>query len=1243
MFDYGTDFQTTQPELGPIGSIQWIDWERLNPGQGVFNWDRIDSKLALEANLKVTLLDGTEIPKPVVIQVMHHTSDIMSGYQYIDWTPGWIYDLIDQANPGDPRPTVAGRKVGYVLEGCDTVAAVPMYDNATWRKYQFDMVRALGTRYNDHPQVTAIVVNTGLDGETQPVKSIHCEWNTYLDEQVPGLRYSFTQFMQEVMQVYREAFPDKPIYINNAPGGSGTRKLTSDMAASFEPPIGLKHSGMWVDLDSHQGYGDFYGSWDMIRTYSMTLPIWLESPFGLGGPEHRYWSLIAGLHYHPDAIDCHPEYFTQAEPEWLRFTTAHLGVSLDDTPDVWTVLRDAEYPLVDWGKGGVSGHMGDWAFWLYRSQEAPQSDTAVVLREEMPAAKDHVFSRQARRTKQDENHIFMSFDIDDGYPYLDGKPIDLDGGKVFYRVHVTLLNRGTDTFSLQYRNWDGAIVRQVLKKGPELGPVDDWVTASFLVRDGYFNNNMPGDVDFRISCERDGDEYIHMVRVEGGWGIPPSPTETPRPTNTSPPTPTRAASATPPGYQTPRPPSEDPSLAPTPTPLTNAERFDPIADTTLDEWAPRDVTSSSPMLSARQGGVQAPLLRFDLSSIPQDALVHRAVLSLAVMKRSNAGYLHLAAHRVLRPWDERYCSWEQATERERWASPGCNDPDRDCAANFSADVWLDDVNRWFDLDLTTLVQDWVSSPDSNQGLILKASGRTNVRYDLCASEYSDPAARPRLWVAWEGSTGASPAGQGVAATSPAGTAPGLELAPAPLPQPTRILLREGDGYTRVSDTYIDAWAEEANYNRSLKLSARQGNVRVPLLRFDLLRIPVYASVKSATLHLYSTGRSHSVPLSLGVARLNRSWDPDSVTWLRPREGETWFLPGANDVGSDRAATLHALSMVDQERAWTHWEVTQLVQDWVSDPGRNHGLLLMAQGSGSVQYDFGASSWEPAAFRPYLEVEYLPMPPSPTPRAFSTPTEVPARRATPWSSWTPRPPAIRQVAKAVLQQGVAGYTGVSDTTLDAWRQMETMGSSSTLSVRQNGTQVALIQYDLGALPQHASVTRAQLSLWVTSSSNPGELLLRAYPLSRPWSEGGANWLETEAGVLWTGPGAEDDRATAPSGEDALSGSGKWITLDVTQAVQHWIQHPQENHGLLLRGEGQASVQHQFASSQWDQAGQRPKLIITYKMEPESGSSKTKMLTPLHWAGLILGPLALGYFLMNGSRIAQARQEKRRKVQ
>ena len=1484
MFDFGTDFQRLNPEWGPVGSIQFFVWEDINPGPDEYNWSVIDRKLALEAPLKVTLPDGREIPKPVVIQIFPYISG-RPGWEagYYDATPRWVYDLIDNQNPGNPRPIVQGRKVGHKLTGCGGITVLPMFDSRTWREAHHKMVRAFGARYRDHPQVTSVVINTGLDGETQPVKDLHCPWNALLDQQASGVRYGFGKFVSEAMAVYREAFPLMPIFINNAPGGSGTRKATSDYAATFDPPIGLKNSGMWVDIESHQGYGSFYGMWDMIGTYSTTLPIWLESVYGLGSKEHRYWTFMAGLHYHPDAIDCHPEFFTQSDPEWLRFVVEHLGVTIHNTPDVWTVLRDAEYPLQSWGQGGVSGHMGDWSFWLYRREDAPQSATERVWREEMPAAKDHVYSRQTRRTQQAENQIFMSFDIDDAFPYASQKPIDIEGGNVHYNVHVTLLNVGTDTFSLQYRNWDGGIVSQTRRKGSSLGPVDDWVTVSFAVRDAYFSNGLPGDSDFRISCERDGDEYVHMVRVEGKWGVPPTPTATPTVTDTPTPTATSPPSATP--TVTPTGPTMTPDVtrtpAPpgiptTPTPIPGAVRYDAVEDTFLDLWAPNKSWHDANKLSARQGDIKAPLLRFDLSAIPINSVVDRAVLNLCVLGRTNPGHLDLAVHKVLRPWNERDCTWKQALLGEPWAVAGCNDPGRDRSPIAVAGVTLTEDGRWYDLDLTPLVQEWVDDRERNYGVALKASGATSVEYALFSSDHPYTDMHPRLWVVWHEVTPTplTPSATPTSTLSPAPTEPGTPRptltpsdtpvpSPTPLPDPTILVFREGDGYTGVVDTFLDAWHKDASHEASLKMAARQGSIRVPLMRFDLTSIPSYASITRGTLHLYVTDRSNPSAIEVSIVRVNRPWHPDTVTWNQVTASEAWYQAGARDVESDRSGRSYARGRVEGERHWTSWDVGPLVQEWVSDPKRNYGLLVLTVGTVSVQCDFTSSSWNPSDHRPYLEVEYLPISPSPTPLVTNTPTKSPATptptptpfpvvgkhvfqqgleryrgcqdtfvdewnpqsnnalghrlivrqggvrsslvrfdlQALPtssrineallqlyvWSSsgphslpvqvigvarswkvdevtfqranketawyaegvgepvqdvwtqpaakgllagtkqwvtfnitdlvqewvsypernlglvikadglvaveyqfvssdwhldaslrpklyvdWEPAPPTptvtgtpptltptftatatptntpsptpTRPKVKLALQQGLASYEGVSDTYLDAWNQESPMGRNGTLIVRQTDVRAALIRYDLERVPTDAIVTDATLNLWVARSSNPASIPLRAYVLQSRWNEDTATWLEADTGVSWAGPGASacgEDLEAEPVAKVVLSEAQKWITIDITGAAGQWVKDPDRNHGLILKGGGGVSVQYQLASSQWRQRDQRPRLLLTYEIEPkrvEAEAAKTMKL--IQWLGSALAVLAVLLLFMTRGRASPAGDERDR---
>jgi len=1199
MFDWGTDFQQQHPEWGPVGSIQFVTWEEINPAPGQYNWSVIDKELAKEAKLQVTLSDGTQMPKPVVIQVFAYLSSATgwSASDFYDATPQWVYQQIDAASPQSPRPVVGGRKVGYVINGCDRVAVMPMYDNSLWRKAYFDMVRAFGERYNDHPQVTSVVINTGIDGETHAIKDWHCAWKELMEQQVSGVPYYFLKFVQETMKVYREAFPTMPIFINNAPGGSSMRRVSAEYAASFDPPIGLKHSGMWIDLDSHQGYGTFVGSWDMLRTYSMTVPIWLESPYGLGDKEHRYWSLIAGLHYHPDAIDAHGEYFTQSDPAWLRFAVDHLGVSIDDTPSVWTVLRDSEYPEQSWGSGGVSGHMGDWCFWLYRTEDSPQSVTERVWRDEMPAAKDHIYSRQARRTRQDRNQVYMAFDIDDAYPYVAQKPVNTQGGNVHYVVSVTLLNTGTDTFALQYRNWDGSIVSQVKRKGPGLGPVDTWVTVPFTIPDGYLDNNLPGGADFRLSCERDGDEYVHMVQVSGGWDAPPASdiTPSPQPTTAVPQTPLPTIRATATVAPQPTAPSSKPTPAqptPTPTELVGAERFGPVADTYLDQWQPANSPHQASKLSARDEDVRVPLLQFDLSAIPSAAMVEKALLRVYVLERTNPAPLTLAAHRLNRPWNPPTCNWQQAAQGTPWTLPGAGDIQQDRAAVAVGQALLTDENRWYDLDVTALVREWVQNPASNYGLLLSASSSGSVQYDLYASDHPDQTMHPHLAVVWHES-GAGTATATAAVTEPSPTS--QPTPPAETPAPNELIqvrLQQGASYQGVTDAFLDAWSPTKNQGGAPKLAARQGSVRAPILRFDLSSIPAQASIKQATLSLYVVGRTNAGTATTNLARVARPWSASSVTWEQATNTDAWVQPGAREPGRDRSASLYARAELQADRSWVSWDITGLVQEWVAAPATNHGLMILTEGNVSVQYDLASSEWSPSEFRPYLDIEYVVARPTATPDI----TETPAATATPAHTATPTATLLPPEGTHVFQQGASDYQGCVDAYVDSAHPQDNTGDSPMLLVGQDHARSALLRFDLQSVPPSSAVQQARLSVYVTAQSGAQAVDMQLYVLLKYWADDEATYQRASREQAWHTEGiagAGVDLEAEPEDSAPLSGGGQWVTFDVTQLAQAWIAHPPENLGVALKLAGSGAGECALAAAEWaDDPTLRPKLELEW---------------------------------------------------
>ena len=491
MFDYGTDYASIAPWLGPVGSDQFYTWEALNPDAGVYNWDLIESELNKERGLYVSV-DGNWVQKPVHVFIV--VSLAPSGSQtWRDLTPQWVYRQMVSA--GYQPDSYGGRYVGHRLIGCGDMAMIPAYDNPLWRARYLDFIRAFGAEYDDDPSINSVVIAPGLDGESAIVKDYGCNWSRILNEQAPGVEYRFGQFVTACMDVYAEAFPSTELFLSNTTSGEA-RRSRADYAVS--KGIGLKNAGLAPDLESWDGLNTT-ATFTMNEVYSTTVPQWMESKYGLGdlgdlsNPEPYYWALLAGLHYRPVGMSLHPEYLDKAPKDFLWWVSQHLRYSLDEQPSVWTVFRDREYEPQCWTQDNikrcVSGHIGDWSVGLARV-----SNTDVrVWREE---GDDDYRGRQFR-----EGDFVL--DVDDSYQ------------RVAYETVVTYRDVDNIEWSLTYQTPYG--YRGI---GFQNGNTGYWRKALFPTSDLV----VWGGENIKIM----GGVKVHMVEVRGlGDNVTPTQTSVP--------------------------------------------------------------------------------------------------------------------------------------------------------------------------------------------------------------------------------------------------------------------------------------------------------------------------------------------------------------------------------------------------------------------------------------------------------------------------------------------------------------------------------------------------------------------------------------------------------------------------------------------------------------------------------------------------------------------------------------------
>ena len=162
---------------------------------------------------------------------------------------------------------------------------------------------------------------------------------------------------------------------------------------------------------------------------------------------------------------------------------------------------------------------------------------------------------------------------------------------------------------------------------------------------------------------------------------------------------------------------------------------------------------------------------------------------------------------------------------------------------------------------------------------------------------------------------------------------------------TRPLLQQGTyragylGYSGVEDTYISESAPLMNVSAGVTVSVRSDDVMNPLARFDLSGIPANATIVMAKLGLYSIDTEPCTNMVAASYELLRPWNPDEVTWITATQGITWFVPGANDLGIDRLQQPTYTETVKAPFTWYAWDVTEMAQNWVRDPGSNYGVIV----------------------------------------------------------------------------------------------------------------------------------------------------------------------------------------------------------------------------------------------------------------------------------------------------------------
>lgn len=303
------------------------------------------------------------------------------------------------------------------------------------------------------------------------------------------------------------------------------------------------------------------------------------------------------------------------------------------------------------------------------------------------------------------------------------------------------------------------------------------------------------------------------------------------------------------------------------------------------------------------------LIQFDLKSIPPGSLVTSAYITLFYNPiSSNAGGFHSNLtgpnasyfERILDQWDEDSVTW-------------ANQPATDTLNRVIVPMSVSDTEN-FIVDVTSLIQMMVDDPASNFGMMLRLQDESYYRCLLFASsDHPNDALHPKLEVNF----------------SPATTSC-LELQYASC-----------NGIDALIGDCIPCGYDSTNFGDTYEFNAlawtNQGAIsnHRSLIRWDLSAIPSNAVVSSADVSFFFNPTSvnasgvHSQlsgPNNAILEKITAPWDENVVTWNNQpttATGTSVALPASPSATAD----------------YINIPITSLVQDMVSNPTTNYGLML----------------------------------------------------------------------------------------------------------------------------------------------------------------------------------------------------------------------------------------------------------------------------------------------------------------
>ncbi len=180
----------------------------------------------------------------------------------------------------------------------------------------------------------------------------------------------------------------------------------------------------------------------------------------------------------------------------------------------------------------------------------------------------------------------------------------------------------------------------------------------------------------------------------------------------------------------------------------------------------------------------------------------------------------------------------------------------------------------------------------------------------------------------------------------------------------------------VEDTYANAGSVTVNFSTDAILNTYTWPANTVantiIIKWDLSALPSDTVVAEATLYLYQVDSRGDVAYDVGAHKIINV-DPNitTCTW-NTYDGVNSWTGGANGGQGDIASAEDIPGLNNTDNEYKAWRVTNMVQDWVSVPANNFGMLINSDDTALVDHYRYFASTEDAdtSIRPKLVVTYI---------------------------------------------------------------------------------------------------------------------------------------------------------------------------------------------------------------------------------------------------------------------------------